>query len=412
MARNKYRHFAVSIENNAEKAFFNQIKKGNFPGELACFRNKKIGIFSEEVLKEYIEEDYKHGRSQLSQDRSIRTFSTGERRKALLEHLINQQIEVLLLVNPFDALDIPSGEFLQKHLVQLSEDISIIQLIKRKEDLLPFIDEVLLIGKNQVYARVTAGDFKKDGRQVFEKDVSIPPPLKKYDSIPEELVKLKGVSVFYEDRPILKNINWTVKKGEFWQLSGPNGSGKTTILSMIYGDNPKAYGQDLYLFGNKKGSGETVWEIKDKIGYFSPALTEMFQGNHSLENMLISGMLDSIGLYAMPKKSQISLAEKWLKVLGFPEKANILFSKASALEQRLVLIGRAMIKHPPLLILDEPTTGLNDEAAALLVELINKIASESETAVIYVSHRKESGLNPQFIFQLTKRQEGSTGGKV
>jgi len=409
MSQNKFQHYAVSIENNAEKAFFDQILSGDFPKELASLKDKKIGVFSDEVLDTHIAEDYKHGRSPLSKGRSIRTFSAGEKRKALLEYLINQDIKVLLLVNPFDALDLASAEFLRKRLVQLSEELTIIQLLKRKDDLLPFIDEVLIIEEKKVSAKIPAKNFQKAGHNTFQKNLSIPQPFKKYDAIPEELVKLHEVSVFYEERPILKNINWTVKRGEFWQLCGPNGSGKTTILDMIYGDNPKAYGQDIFLFEKKKGSGETVWEIKDKIGYFSPALTEMFNGSHTLKNMIISGILDSIGLYVVPKTSQIYLAEQWLEVLGLSEKQNLLFSEASALAQRLVLIGRAMIKHPPLLILDEPTTGLNDEAAALLVELMNRIALESETAVIYVSHRKEKGLFPEFTFQLNAEKNGSTG---
>ncbi len=221
------------------------------------------------------------------------------------------------------------------------------------------------------------------------------------------------MNVIYGERTIIKDICWEIKAGEFWQLVGPNGSGKSTILSLISGDNPKAFLQDITLFGVKKGSGESVWDIKKKIGYFSSELMRGFMRADSIKNMILSGFYDSIGLYKFPTDRQILLAHQWLHLLGMYRIKDSSFLDLSIGHKRLVLIARAMVKHPPLLILDEPTNGLDDNDVALFSELINKIASESETAILYVSHRKEAGvLNPDFIYELLPNQTGSRGRQV
>ena len=213
----------------------------------------------------------------------------------------------------------------------------------------------------------------------------------------------------YGEKAVLHNINWDIKAGEYWELAGKNGSGKTTILSMITGDNPKGYGQEIFLFGTKKGSGESIWDIKKKIGYFTPAMIDRFRGYHSLENMLISGILDSIGLYVIPSAAQIRLAQQWLAMVGLDQKKDSYFHDLSLGHQRLIMCIRAMIKHPLLLILDEPTAGLDDSSASMVVSLVNKMAKESDTTIIFVSHRQEPGLNPQHVFHLTLSEQGSTG---
>jgi molybdate transport system ATP-binding protein len=215
--------------------------------------------------------------------------------------------------------------------------------------------------------------------------------------------------VAYGDTPILHAINWDIRPGEFWQLRGKNGSGKTTLLSMITGDNPKGYGQELILFGIKKGSGESIWDIKKKIGYFTPAMIDRFTGYHSLQNMLISGIMDSIGLYIKPTEVQIRLAGEWLALIGMRGMKETYFHDLSMGHQRLVMCVRAMIKHPLLLILDEPTAGLDDRSARLFVSLVNKIAEESKTAIVFVSHREEPGLQAKFEYELVESEKGSLG---
>ena len=178
---------------------------------------------------------------------------------------------------------------------------------------------------------------------------------------------------------------------------------------MITGDSHKGYGEDLTIFGQKKGSGESVWGLKQKIGYYTPAITNKFRGYHTLENMIISGLHDSIGLYVQPTDSEKQLAIQWLNLLNLKDRKNDHFRDLSVGNKRLVMMARAMVKHPPLLILDEPTAGLDDSSANLFVALVNKIAKESDSTIVFVSHRKEPQLNPEYIFELHPSEKGSKG---
>ena len=224
------------------------------------------------------------------------------------------------------------------------------------------------------------------------------------------VLSLQNISKSYGKIQALNNLSFEIPQGSVFGVLGPNGSGKSTILSLITGDNPKGYGQNLILFGIKKGSGETVWDIKQNIGYLTPTMTQFFPRLDSVEKMVLSGFFDSIGLYSLPNETQVKTAQNWLQLIGLYDKRSAPFCFLPLGKQRMVLVARAMVKHPPLLILDEPASGLNDEDVVLFTALINKIAAESTTAIVYVSHRPEQGLTPQYIFELQPGADGSTGG--
>ncbi|QRM89431.1 ATP-binding cassette domain-containing protein [Lacinutrix sp. WUR7] len=378
----------------------------NLPG----LKGKKGVLFSNAILEKHIQEEEKYDIFKLTsgKNRSLRTLSTGEQKKALLTYLLQQKPDFIVLNNPYETLDIASVALLKQQLISVSKEMPIVFIFNRQEDLLPIITHVITFEKDalKAVAPIAAYPFKKSDF-VFDKE--IPQPITTYTNIPEVLVDLKHIHVSYDDRPILQDINWTIKKKEFWQLIGPNGSGKTTLLSMIYGNNTKAYGQEVYLFGKKKGSGESVWDIKQKIGYISPSMLELFHRNHTVEQMIISGFFDSIGLYQTPTTLQVRTAAMWMEVLNLSKEKNTSFLKLSPAIQRLVLIARAMIKHPPLLILDEPLIHVDDEGTALIIALINKIAKESETSILFVSHRHEANIQPDFTYTLCPSPSGSIG---
>ncbi|HET7361405.1 MAG TPA: ATP-binding cassette domain-containing protein [Salinimicrobium sp.] len=410
------KHTAVYGNTFPEKEkWLQKLLQGGLIPEIKELSGKKGAFFSQVILDKFIEEDYRHGQSKLVRNnRSLRTFSSGEKKKALFEYLLQQNPDFLILDDPFDSLDFQSVTDLKIKITEISRKIPIVQIFKRKEDLFPFIDEVLQVENEKITNIWSRTRFLEhtSSEEIFSETKNIPAPPAIFENIPDVLVKLDQVSVKYDGRSILNKISWEIKKGEFWKLSGPNGSGKTTLLSMIYGDNPKAYGVDLYLFGNKKGSGESVWDIKKKIGYFSPNLTELFSRRNTVLEMLVSGLVDSIGLYQKPNEAELRLAKEWLETIGLEDMQKKIFTHLPILQQRMLLIARAMIKHPPLLILDEPTTSLGDESALKITNLINLIAWESETAVIYVSHRKEKGLKPNFEYELIPTSKGSIGRAV
>ncbi|WP_163323453.1 ATP-binding cassette domain-containing protein [Draconibacterium mangrovi] len=412
-----HKHVALIGDDLAmDSTFIKQLLKGECSEHFPQLAGKRGVLFSNTTLAKFIEEEFRHDNFELTKSygRSIRTLSSGEQKKALLEYLMDKQPGFIILDNPFDALDVASVKHLKARLENIGGQMTVIQVFKRKSDLLPFIKHAMRVDNGEVV-------FDDGIKQYLEKyepeaemhfSIEIPGPVHEQKLSYNELIKLSDVSVKYRERQILNKINWTIKAGEFWQLKGPNGSGKTTILTMINGDNPKAFGQNIELFGRRKGTGESVWEIKKKIGYFTPSMMELFKRRHTAEQMVISGFHDSIGLYHRPSEIQKHVANEWLKVLGLADKGNLAFVDLSQVHRRMVLIARAMIKHPPLLILDEPSTGLDDKSAALLSALINKIAAESQTAILYVSHRTEPDLKPKFVFELKPTENGSVGEVV
>lgn len=405
------KHWGIFIDNTSDKGnVIDSIMGGTPPKGFEALKDLQGSLFSKLALEKFIDEEDRHDHKVITKDttQDLKTMSSGERKKALLKHILQSNPNFIILDNPFDNLDVDSQAGLRQKLQHICNDISMVQVISRKTDVLPFIHTFFkLAGKDLIFI---AEDFQRTTSSKTERiNGNIPSPLQKIDFGGEVLIHLKNVNVSYYGKPILKNINWRIKKGDFWELRGKNGSGKTTILSMITGENPKGYGQDLHIFGQRKGSGESVWEIKKKIGYFTPAMTDKFTGYHSVVNMIISGLNDSIGLYIKPTEAQLRAANAWLNLIGMLHWKDKLFHNLTMGQKRLVMCARAMIKHPILLILDEPTSGLDDASAELFVSLVNKFAQESETAIIFVSHRKEPNLNPDFIYELEMTENGSLG---
>ena len=366
-------------------------------------------LFSNAVLSRFIYEEEKHERylSSKNTPQPIALMSGGEQKKLLLNHLLKQDPGFLVLDSPFDNLDAASQLDLKAQLNTLSKKIPIILIVRRKKDILPFICEFLSYEEGSFKPLKNVGVNQYAGPGTYKGTVPLPLEDQKFSK--EILIAFKNIAVSYGDTPVLKNINWIIKPGTFWQLTGPNGSGKTTLLSMINGDNVKGYGQDLQLFGYKKGSGESVWDLKSKIGFFTNNMIQQFTGRYTVIEMLTGGFFDSVGLYQIPSVLQIEKSEEWLAFLNLRHLRDTSFSDLSLGQKYLVMIARAMIKHPLLLILDEPTNALDDTSVKMLVMLINKIASESKSAILYVSHREEKGLNPDHIFQLVPGPAGSVG---
>jgi molybdate transport system ATP-binding protein len=377
---------------------------------LPTLKDKKGLLFSNSILEKFIEKEIKHGIHVLTtkENRSIRSFSSGEQKIILLNFLIDQKPDYLILESPFESLDISTVSYLKEKLIKLSSEIFLIQIINRKEEILPIITHVLEVDYDKINSTspIKNYTFKEN---IFTFNGEVPKPITFYKNIPQQLISLQNVNVYYGDNCILNNINWTIHKNEFWHLTGPNGSGKTTILSMIYGNNVKAFRQEVYLFGKKKGSGESIWEIKEKIGYFTPALLDSFKRKITVKQMILSGFFDSIGLYKTPTTLQVKLAEEWIKLLNLENRKDTSFNDLTAVTKRLVLIARAMIKHPPLLILDEPIINLDNQGTAIIVALINKITKESDTTILFVSHRSVENLQPNYTYELTRTKKGSLG---
>lgn len=403
-------HWDILLSNQVnKKAFIEILLSGEVTGELAIFNDQKGILFSDIAIEKFIEKEYQYDSVEASPDshRQLRTFSSGERKKEFLKYCINQKPDFIIFDNPFDHLDQASRVILAESLKDLTEDIAIIQLVNRITDVLSFVENKAQIKDNTFelhpISKIIDTQFKTLNT------AGIPKALEPHSFHESVLIKMENVSVSYEDRKIVDNISWTIKQGEFWQLIGPNGSGKSTILSLITGDNPKGFGQNLFLFGRKKGTGESVWDIKKQIGIFTTSMTDLFQKSHTLEQMILSGFFDSIGLYIEPTTHQKQIVTQWLEVIEMTALRKKRFIDLSIGQQRVALIVRAVLKHPPLLILDEPVEGLDDENVDLVIQLINTIKQETNVSILYVSHRIEAGLAPTSVFELLPTPTGSIG---
>jgi molybdate transport system ATP-binding protein len=402
-------HWDILLSNQVnKKTFIDTLLSGEAKDELATFNSQKGILFSDIAIEKFIEKEYQYDIVEASPEshRQLRTFSSGERKKEFLKYCINQNPDFIIFDNPFDHLDQASRVTLAKSLEKLTDTIAIIQLVNRVADVLEFVPNKAQIKDNSFELHPIS---KTENHFKTLNTSSIPKAIEPHSFHESVLIKMDKVSVSYDERKIVDSISWTIKQGEFWQLIGPNGAGKSTILSLITGDNPKGFGQDLFLFGRKKGSGESVWDIKKQIGIFTTSMTDLFQKNHTLEQMILSGFFDSIGLYTEPTTLQNKIVNQWLEVIEMSPLKKKRFTELSIGQQRVALIVRAVLKHPPLLILDEPVEGLDDENVDLVIQLINTIKQETNVSILYVSHRIESGLAPTSVFELLPTPTGSIG---
>lgn len=410
---NKICNWVIFLSNKADKHLLIKLLLQKQVAKI--FDSCSVGegyLFSGIAVNELIEEEELHDVVEVEKEgnRHLRYLSGGEQKKALLAFLLLKEPGFLIADNPLDNLDITSQQFFRLKWEAVAKHTPIIQLVHRKEDIFSFIKNIISVDDLNIITHYkNADDFLQNQKIDLPVFGSVPASDNCYAIEDNPLVAFKNVTVKYEERVVVKDICWQINAGEFWQLVGPNGAGKTTLLSLITGDNVKAFGQDLILFGKRKGSGESVWSIKQKIGYFTSSMTELFGRTTTVAQMIISGFFDSIGLYFKPSERQIKLANQWLEMIGMVHKKKFAFSYLSLGEQRMVMIVRAMVKHPPLLILDEPTAGLDDENVAIVTALINKIASAKSTAILYVSHRTEKYLTPEFIYKLQPDNSGSSG---
>jgi|TARA_B110000967_G_scaffold47432_1_gene47983 molybdate transport system ATP-binding protein len=334
--------------------------------------------------------------------RAFRKLSTGESRKVMLIRALSCHPDLLILDEPFDGLDSATHALLQDHLKQVVQHTPVVMVLNRFDEIPDFISHIAYMEQGQLHHQVQREDRQAyaDLYQLLHlKTTDLQVPATDTDkTIPaldpqQPLVKLSNICIKHTDMVLIKDLNWCIQPNQHWQLSGPNGSGKTALLSLITGDHPQCYSNDILVFGYQRGHGESIWQIKQYIGYVSTALQWEYRVGTSLRNVIISGFYDSIGLYSKSSERQKIIADQWLALLGMHTRGDQPFNKLSYGDQRLLLIARAMVKHPPLLILDEPCLGLDDINRQLVLALIEKICAAQETAVIYVNHHAQDRIN-------------------
>ncbi|MDB5255689.1 MAG: ABC-type molybdenum transport system, ATPase component/photorepair protein PhrA [Chitinophagaceae bacterium] len=343
-------------------------------------------------------------------------LSNGEGKRVQLAQALLQKTEVLVLDNPFIGLDPPSRQLLHEIIQQFITRGILVVVITSYSEIPHSITQVLELESGKVKQFVEREEFSVPLAQQENQPV-INPDVLDLLGFPEEAefeyaVRMKNVTVNYGDKVILDRINWEVKKGEQWALIGHNGAGKSTLLSLINGDNPQAYNNEIYLFDQRRGSGESIWDIKRKVGYISPELHIYFQRDVShteavalssgepspikfsqaritCENVVTSGFNDQVGSSQGVTPMQRKQALRWMDVLQIKSLSGQNMYDASLGEQRLVLLARALVKNPALLILDEPCQGLDAEQTKRFTEVVDAVCGHFNKTLIYISHYKQ-----------------------
>ena len=331
-------------------------------------------------------------------DKHIILLSSGELRKFQLTKTLLSGPRVLIMDNPFIGLDAKTRDLLHVLLRRLTEmtRLQVILVLSKTDDIPEFITHVIPVEDRTCGDKISLQEYLHQRREVpahvlpeekRERILNLPYGENLYHA--EHIVDLNKVSIRYGDRTILKDLDWTVRCGEKWALSGDNGSGKSTLLSLVCADNPQSYACDIALFGRKRGSGESIWEIKKHIGYVSPEMHRAYLKNLPAIDIVASGLHDSIGLYRKMQEKDRAVCEWWMDIFGIADLKDRNFLQLSSGEQRMVLLARAFVKDPELLILDEPLHGLDMWNRRLVKDVIEAFCERKDKTMIMVTHYRE-----------------------
>ncbi|MDI7258549.1 MAG: ATP-binding cassette domain-containing protein [Thermodesulfobacteriota bacterium] len=366
----------------------------------------------------------------------ITSLSTGEMRKTLIARALVKSPKLLILDEPFDGLDEASRQSLAESINGLmTAPVRVILVVHRLEEIVPNITHVLFVKDGQLFMQGAKEEVltsekisqlygcqlhleKSNGRyqvtyRIGESE-SINTDLvckETHHDVPEILIEMKDTTVQYDGRIVLDQLNWVMRRGENWAILGPNGSGKSTILRLILGENLQGYANQITLFGKRKGTGETLWEIKKRIGAVSAELQVQYRKKMSAYDVLASGFYDSIGLYQYPNSKEKAIVDKWIELLQIGDISEQLYHYLSYGQKRMILIARAMVKSPALLILDEPCHGLDIPNRRRILKIIETIG-KTPTHLLYVTNHKEEILSCMtHVLRLMKGKVVSQGRK-
>ncbi|MES2107144.1 MAG: ATP-binding cassette domain-containing protein [Bacteroidota bacterium] len=325
-------------------------------------------------------------------NKQIIKLSNGETKRLMLAAALLKNPVLLLLDSPLTGLDVNTRQQFNLMIDEIiGSGISVIMATSPHE-IPDAITNIAILQNGAITKSFLREEFKPELFLDDSPDVVDNAELKELlntgaEKIPYKyIVNMTDVFIKYGDKIVLNKINWQILPGERWALLGPNGAGKSTLLSLINADNPQAYANNIVLFDKKRGTGESIWDIKSKIGFVSPELHQYFPTDNSCLQVIESGYYDTLGLFRPSQKAKADTALRWMKALEIDKYARVLLKNIPASAQRLCLLARALIKNPDLLIFDEPCQGLDDHQQHHFKSIVDAICSLSNVTLIYVTH--------------------------
>ncbi|EHQ24442.1 ATP-binding cassette domain-containing protein [Mucilaginibacter paludis] len=336
-------------------------------------------------------------------------LSNGETKRLLIAAALLKHPTLLLLDNPFTGLDVQTRAAFNNILRQIAASGIHIVLATSPHEIPDTITHVAVLHQGEIINSLPKAAFSIDMVKV------VPPPPIDADELASllslttalpftDIVKMSDVTIKYGDKTILDKVNWLVKQGDHWALLGHNGAGKSTLLSLINGDNPQAYANNIILFDRKRGTGESIWDIKSKIGFVSPELHQYFPTDNSCLQVIESGFYDTLGLFRPSQPQKAAIALRWMKLLELEQYSRKHLKNVPASAQRLILLARALVKNPPLLIFDEPCQGLDTHQQQHFKHVVDAICALGNTTLIYVTHYQHE--IPDSVNQVLKLEKG------
>jgi molybdate transport system ATP-binding protein len=327
------------------------------------------------------------------QDERLIKLSNGETKRLRLAAALLRQPRLLLLDAPLVGLDAATRAWFDEFLTLVAASGITLVMATAPGEVPALVTHILVLEQQRVVqagpkAQVLAAlDPTPDAPPALDADKlrALSVPLGAAPAAYRTLVRLRDVTIRYGDKVVLDNLSWEVRPGERWALTGPNGAGKSTLLSLLNGDNPQAYGKDIVLFDRRRGTGESIWDIKRHLGYVSPELLHYFPGQLTVQQVVETGFTDKL-VRAAPTPAQRERAARWRRVLGLEGSAGLPLRQLPASQQRLVLVARALVKSPPLLLLDEPGQGLDAGQLAYFRRVLDALCQATGVALVYVSH--------------------------
>lgn len=322
-------------------------------------------------------------------------LSSGELRRFLIASILIKKPDLLIFDNPFIGLDKETCKQLNLFFTELAKFQQMIFIVPALNEIPDVVSHIMPVKnmsygptmtKDEFYSNIEFQNSLFEKRNYVKRDL----PVSVLDKPQYDVVMdMKDINISYPTRVLFKDLNWTIRKGEKWALSGPNGSGKSTLLSLLSADNPKAYALNLTLFDRRRGTGESIWDIKKRIGYISSEMHLYFHADQPCVKIVASGFFDTIGLFRKCDDEQLQVAVKLMEMLGIGDIAESPYLKVSSGEQRLVLLARTLVKNPDLLILDEPLHGLDLQNKENARSVIEQFCAQKDRTLIYVTHRRD-----------------------